>query len=355
MLKGKLKAPYKALNFAECEVHYASANEEKIQNVDKSFKIDFCRNPFRLFSQFKSYRQLKKVIDAEEYDLIHTHTPTGSVITRLAARKARKNGTKVIYTCHGFQFYDGGPILDWILWYPVEKIMARFCDLIITINTEDYNLVKKHFKTDVKMINGVGVDKTKFKPKLTKKKKESLRKKLKLSSDDFIISYSAEFIARKNHRMLITALNNFLREEKHDNVHLLLMGEGVLKGRMERLVKVLGIDKNVHFLGYRNDIPDLLEISDLYISTSKNEGLGINILEASLMGCPVVMTDNRGHSEIAGAQAKYLVGVRDIDTLIDKMTLAYRGAVNYKMRFPERFSLLNSLKRMSNIYKRLLK
>ena len=355
MLKGKLKTPYKALNFAECEVHYASANEEDIKNVDKSFKVDFCRSPFRLISQFKSYKQLKRIIDTEKYDLIHTHTPTGSVITRLAARKARKDGTKVIYTCHGFQFYEGAPILDWILWYPVEKTMARFCDLIITINTEDYNLAKKHFKTKVKMINGVGVDKAKFKPKLTKKKKEALRKKLKLSNDDFVISYSAEFIARKNHRMLITALHNFLRDEKHSNVHLLLMGEGVLKTRMQRLVKALKIDKNVHFLGYRKDIPELLEISDLYISTSKNEGLGINILEASLMNCPVIMTDNRGHSEIAGTQAKYLIGVRDIDTLIDKITLAYRGAVSYKMRFPERFSLLNSLKRMNSIYKRLLK
>ena len=356
MLRQKLKSPYKRLNFDEtCEIHYASAGEEKIKNVDKSFKVDFCRNPFNLFGQVKAYRQLKKNINAGNYDLIHTHTPSGSVITRLAARKTRKkNGTKVIYTCHGFQFYEGGPASDWLLWYPVEKFMSRFCDLIVTINSEDYSLAKKHFKkTKVKQINGVGVDTTRFKPSLTTAKKTNLRKKLKLSDDDFIISYVAEFIPRKNHRMLLTAVQNLIKE--HPDIHVLFIGQGILKERMEYLARSLRISKNIHFLGYRQDVPDLLEISDLYISTSKNEGLGLNVLEACLMDCPVVMTDNRGHSELTNAQAKFLVGIDDIDTLSDKIILAYRGAVRYKLKFPEKFALKQSLEKMRKIYQQYLK
>lgn len=356
MLRGKLKTPYKRYNYDQaCEVHYASANEEKIQNVDQSFKVDFCRNPFNILAQYKAYRQLKKIIDTGNYDLIHTHTPSGSVITRLAARKTRKkNGTKVIYTCHGFQFYEGGPVLDWILWYPVEKFMSRYCDLIITINSEDYALARKHFtKTKVKQINGVGVDKTKFKPSLSAKRKSALRKKLKLSDDDFVISYVAEFIPRKNHRMLLTSIQGIIND--HPDIHVLLIGNGVLKERIEYLARSFNIEKNIHFLGYRQDVPDLLEISDLYVSTSKNEGLGLNILEACLMGCPVVATDNRGHSEITNAQAKYLVGPDDTDTLADKIILAYRGAVKYKLKFPEKFALKESLEKMRKIYQQYIK
>ena len=355
MLRGKLKSPYKRLNFDQvCEVHYASAEEEKIQNVDKSFKVDFCRSPFNLPAQIKAYRQLKKIIDTENYSLIHTHTPSGSVITRLAARKARKkNGTKVIYTCHGFQFYEGGPSLDWLLWFPVERFMSRFCDLIVTINSEDYALAKKYFKTKVKQIHGVGVDTTKFKPKLSAKKKKELLKKLKLSDDEFIISYVAEFIPRKNHRMLLTAVQNLIKD--HPDIHVLLIGEGVLKERIEFLARSLRIEKNIHFLGYRQDVPDLLELSDLYVSTSNNEGLGLNVLEACLMNCPIVITDNRGHSEITNAQAKYLVGPDDTDTLADKIILAYRGAVKYKLKFPEKFALKESLEKMRKIYQQYLK
>ena len=356
MLRRKLKSPYKRLNFGEaCEIHYASAEEEKIKNVDKSFKVDFCRSPFNLPAQYKSYRQLKKIIDAENYSLIHTHTPSGSVVTRLAARKARKkNGTKVIYTCHGFQFYESGPALDWLLWFPVEKFMSRFCDLIITINSEDYALARKHFtKTKVKQINGVGVDTTKFKPKLSARQKTNLRKKLKLSDDDFIISYVAEFIPRKNHRILLTAVQSLIID--HPDIHILLIGEGVLKERIEYLARTLHIDKNIHFLGYRQDVPELLEISDLYVSTSKNEGLGLNVLEACLMDCPVVMTDNRGHSEITNSQAKFLVGADDLDTLSDKIILAYRGAIKYNLKFPEKFALKQSLDKMRKIYQQYIK
>lgn len=352
MLRAKLKKNYKSFNMKGCEVHYASAREEEIKNVDKSFKVDFARNPFKFWAHIRAYYQLKKIIEANHYDLIHTHTPVGSVITRLAARKARKNGCKVIYTCHGFQFFEGGPWLDWILWYPIERLMAHFCDLIITINSEDYHLAKKHFKTKVAMIDGVGVEVEKYQKSFSEKKKAQLRKKLKLKQDDFVISYVAEFIRRKNHRMLIKAACPII--EEHPEVKLLLIGDGKLLPRYQRRIQKAGLTKNIKFLGYRKDIPELLSISDLYVSTSKNEGLGLNVLEALLMDCPVVMTDNRGHSEIASARAKYLVGDNDVDTLEDKIELALRGAISYKLKFPERYSLENSLSKMNKIYKGFL-
>ena len=98
------------------EVHYASMGEEEILDCNKSFVVPFTRSPFKL-SNITAYKQLKKIINQENYDIIHTHTPMGSVVTRLAAKKARKNGTKIIYTAHGFHFFKGAPLLNWLIYY----------------------------------------------------------------------------------------------------------------------------------------------------------------------------------------------------------------------------------------------
>ena len=94
MLRGTLETPYKDLNIGGWQVDYASAGEEKVQDADKVFKVDFARNPLRFDKHMKAYRQLKKIIADGEYDAIHTHTPVGSVVTRLAAKGGTKKGTK---------------------------------------------------------------------------------------------------------------------------------------------------------------------------------------------------------------------------------------------------------------------
>ena len=155
------------------EVHYASMGEEEILDADKSFTVSFTRNPFTI-SNIRAYKQLKQIIDRENYDIIHTHTPVGSVVTRLAARRARSRGTRVIYTAHGFHFFTGAPLLNWLIYYPVERLMARYTDTLITINDEDYKRAKRTFKTDVRYVPGVGVDPEQFKPRLTKKTTQRL-------------------------------------------------------------------------------------------------------------------------------------------------------------------------------------
>ena len=277
------------------EVHYASMGEEEILDCDKSFVVPFTRSPFRL-SNITAYRQLKKIINQENYDIIHTHTPMGSVVTRLAAKKARRNGTKIIYTAHGFHFFKGAPLLNWLIYYPVERLMARHTDTLITINKEDYHRAKKQFKTNVIYMPGVGVDPKRFTPKLTAKQKLELRKSLGLKKDDFVMIYPAELNKNKNQTLLLHVLHEINKEDK--SVHLLLAGKDNLNGYHKKLADKLGVAKNVHFLGYRSDIPQLLQMSDLSVSASHREGLPVHLIEAMFAGLPIVTTKCRGATEL---------------------------------------------------------
>ena len=138
MLRGTLEKPYDDLNVGDWQVDYASANEEPIKDADNVYRVDFARSPLRFDKHVKACRQLKKIIAEGDYDIIHCHTPVGAMLTRLAAQNARKKGTKVIYTAHGFHFYKGAPLINWLAYYPVEKWLARKTDVLITINKEDY-------------------------------------------------------------------------------------------------------------------------------------------------------------------------------------------------------------------------
>lgn len=276
------------------EVHYASAGEENVLDCDKHFNIPFERHPFK-FNNIKSIVQLRKIINSENYDIIHTHTPMGSVVTRIAAIKARKHGTRVIYTAHGFHFYKGAPLLNWLVYYPIEKTMSRFTDTIITINKEDYRCATKHFKVDVEYIPGVGVELNNF-IKVDLVTKLKLRKKYGYNDDDFILVFAAELNNNKNQELLINSMMAITK--LIPNAKLLLCGTGKNEILYSNLIKKLNLSKHIQLLGYRKNIDNFFQLSDICVSSSIREGLGLNIIEAMSVGLPVIASDNRGHRSI---------------------------------------------------------
>jgi glycosyltransferase EpsD len=283
------------------EVHVATNGTEKIPYCDVKHTVSFERSPFKL-NNLKARRQLKKIIDTEQFDIIHTHTPMGSVVTRLAALNARKKfNTRVIYTAHGFHFYDGAPVQNWLFFYPVEKYLARYTDTLITINQEDYQRAKKNFKTQVEYVPGVGVDPKKIRVKMTAAQKLALRKSLGLKKDDYVLIYAAELSKRKRQLWLINTLRELIAE--NPKIHLLLPGKDSLHGKLQKHVTKIGLENNIHFLGFRQDIPQLLAISKLAVSSAAQEGLPLNILEAMFAGLPIVATDCRGISDLASTSA----------------------------------------------------
>ena len=149
-----------------------------LSGIAHTYEVPFSRSPYSV-DNLKAYQVLKKIIDEGRYDAIHCHTPMGAVVTRLAARDARKRGTKVIYTAHGFHFYNGAARKNWLLFYPVEKALAKDTDCLITINSEDYNTAKaRQFAAGrLELVNGVGVDLSDFQP-VTREQKLALRRAL---------------------------------------------------------------------------------------------------------------------------------------------------------------------------------
>lgn len=282
------------------EVHVAGKDNLALKNglkldfVDKSFDVPFSRSPFSL-KNIKAYKILKKIINEGDYDIVHCNTPVGGILTRLAGKKARKKGTKIFYTAHGFHFFKGAPKKNWLLWYPIEKIMAKRCDKLITITDEDYNLASKKFKTQVVHMHGVGVDENRYHV-VSSSEALLMREKEGLKKDDFVIICTGELNKNKNQITLINALN--LVKDKIPNIKVLFAGNGPLDGELKAEVERLKLTDYVKFLGYRKDLETIVPSVNLVVSCSKREGLPLNIVEAMLTKKPIVASKNRGHNEL---------------------------------------------------------
>ena len=329
------------------EVHVATNGDEKIPYCDVKHKITFERSPLKI-NNIKAIFKLKKIIEKEKFQIIHTHTPMGSVVTRLAAKNARKKyKTRVIYTAHGFHFFKGAPLINWIVFYPIEKYLSKYTDCLITINEEDYNLAKAKFKAKkIELVNGVGVDENKFDFKMSDEEKHELRQNLGLKDNDFVIIYVAELSKRKNQGMLIKTVKKLIDEGK-DNIKVILPGIDSRNGYYQEMTKKLEIEKNIKFLGYRKDIPKLLKISNLYVSTAKQEGLPVNIIEAMFSGLPIIATDCRGNRDVA----EKVVNIDNINELYESIKKYINDEEKYiSSEITNKYKLKNIIKEMVKIY-----
>lgn len=284
-----------------CEVHVAARdnlaekNGLKLNFVDKVYDVPFARSP-KSTDNIKAYKQLKKIIDDGNYDIVHCNTPMGGIVTRLAARKARKNGTKVFYTAHGFHFYKGAPKKNWIVFYPIEKFFAgHYTDILITISDADFQAANMHkFKTNLYRIHSVGINTKKYYVR-DKEICAQIRSKRGYSEEDFVCICTGELNSNKNQRSLIEVVPEILKNTP--NFRLILAGNGPEKEKLENQIKELNIEKYVQLIGYRTDLEEFVAFADIAISVSKREGLGINLIEAMACGKPVIGSYNRGHRE----------------------------------------------------------
>lgn len=233
------------------------------------------------------YQDMKKVIDQGNYDIIWTNEPVMGVVTRLAARKARKNGTKVLYMVHGFHFYKGAPKKYWLMFYPIEKMASRLCDEIITINKEDYERAKTFHSPQVRYIHGIGVDTSRLRSSDTQ---TDIRNEIGVAEDAFLILSVGELLPRKNQQVIIRALGLL----KDKNIHYILCGKGKQLTELQNLAKENQIEDQVHFLGYRKDVLNIYGQTDLLAFPSMREGLGLAGLEAMHCGLPLITSNTSG-------------------------------------------------------------
>lgn len=305
-----------------CEVHVAAKdnlaekNGLKLDFVEKVYDIPFARSP-KSPDNIKAYEQLKKIIKDGNYDVIHCNTPMGGIVTRLAARKARTNGTKVYYTAHGFHFYQGAPKKNWIVFYPIEKFFSRFTDKLITITHEDYKLASEKFHCQVEHIHGVGVNEERYYP-VSAEEQLKLREEFGFSADQKIILCIGELLPNKNQTMAIHMMQQVVKQ--FPDAMLLLAGNGPEKENLEAEIRQCGLTRNARMLGYCTFLEKYQRISDILVACSKREGLPLNLVEAMLSGNPVVASINRGHRElIQDGKTGFLVSVDSSGHMAEKV------------------------------------
>lgn len=278
----------------QVDVAFENRGNIKIPCITNRFELPFPRGFSKVYWQ--TYLDLKNIIDKENYSVVYCHTPLPSFISRLAARKARRNETKVLYMAHGFHFFKHSPIKNWLIYYPVEWTLSHFTDGIITMNSEDFGyIIGKMGHKNSFLIPGMGVDPDVYFP-MDSSLLQSERAKLGLENDDIVILYVAEFSDRKNHRVLMDALITLI--PKYPKIKVLFAGQGPLLMKMKQVAISNQLQNNIQFLGFRKDIPLLTAIADIGVSTSRSEGLPIGILQNMACGLPIVATIERGHNEL---------------------------------------------------------
>lgn len=292
---------------------YDNPNECVIPYCDNYFDVPFERNPFSL-KNIKAYKQLKKIIDVGQYDIIHCHTPVGAAITRLAATDARKKGTKVVYTAHGFHFYKGAPLINWLIYYPVEKLLARKTDVLITINREDYQRAQRKIKAGrVEYVPGVGIDVKKY-SHLTGEQ-DKIREELNIPLYAKILLSVGEVNVNKNHRIVIKALPQF------NDCWYVVCGQGPLIGKHIEFAEELGVADRVIFTGYRTDVSAFYRMADIFVFPSIREGLPVALMEAMAAGLPCVASRNRGSEDLLNG-SDFLFNATNVSELTSKLKKA---------------------------------
>lgn len=306
---------------------YTNPEECNIPYCDTYYNIPFDRSPFSE-SNLKAYRQLRDIIRNGGFRIVHCHTPVGGALARFAGRKARNEfGLKMIYTAHGFHFYAGAPLLYWLTYYPVERFLARFTDVLITINKEDHARARKFRSEKARFVPGVGIDTGRFSkrdPKLAPRLRESLG----IPQDALVLLSVGELSKRKNHQVVIRALAKIVRQD----VYYVICGDGALMEKHKELAQSLGLANRVILTGYRNDVADLYQTADLFVFPSLHEGLPVAIMEAMASGLAVVCSKIRGNEDLVVEDRGGLYALesdaneyaRKIEILISNRELAKR-------------------------------
>ena len=352
-----------------CEVHIAcnfdyTSDTDQVRTKAYIKKLEsqgivlhnlaFARSPLAV-ENFSVYRQLRKIIDAHRFDLIHCHTPTASVITRLASRNARRNGTIVMYTCHGFHFHKSSPLKNWIIYYPVEKFLSRFCDYLVTINQEDFSRAKSVHCKNVRYSPSVGVDIQKIQGITIDKAQK--RASIGIPADSFLIISAGELIPRKNHEVIIRAIAQL----NNPDIYYAIAGKGPLKEHLAALANESGIGPQVKLLGFRTDIFELYHAADICAFPSKIEGLGMAGIEAMAAGIPLVSSNVHGITDyVKDGETGFSAPPSDVQSFsaaIEKLLSepSLRAGMATRCRSAvQQYDLAHALQVMWNIYSEIL-
>lgn len=297
---------------------------ELVDTVEKIYPVEFQRSIFNR-KNLKAFQSIQQILKQGNYGMVHTHTPIASACVRLCAKNFPS--LSVIYTAHGFHFYNKAPLLNWLTYYPVEKTLSKYTDIIITINQEDYNRATHSLNSKrVVYIPGVGIDTKSFKRIQTTKSKK--REEIKIPQNAFLLLSIGELNQNKNHEVALRAL----ARANNRNIYYVICGTGPLESHLENLVNELGLRDQVKLVGYRKDIGEMCKAADVFVFPSYREGLPVSIMEAMISGLPIICSKIRGNTDLVREGYNgYLHAPSDID--------GFATSINYFYNHPNELSL----------------
>lgn len=342
-----------------CVGNYDGDNHKLDHTGVKKVHLNFQRSPLSM-ENIREYKKLIQIIRENDFKLMHCHMPIGGVFARLAAHKCGLH--PIIYTAHGFQFCKGGPMRDWLLFYPVEKFLSRYTDVLITINQEDYELASKKFHAKkVIHLNGVGVDVQKYHN--TPSKRKELCEEIEVPEDSYLLLSVGELSKRKNHEVVIRGLAQYLNEHtmngQREECHYLIAGVGALDTYLRELVISLGVEEYVHFLGWRDDIARLCKSVDVFVFPSHREGLPVALMEAMAAGLPVIASKARGNTELVengvnGILCEKNVAEEYAEAMAWIKTMDPICMQNRSLEIMQKYDIADVREEMRKIYKELI-
>ena len=279
----------------------------------KYIQVEFARTPYDIAKLIKGYKELRTLIIREQYAGIHCHTPVAGMITRLAAHGTK---SKVIYTAHGFHFYKGAPLKNWLIYYPVEKMCSYMTDVLLTINKEDFALAKSKMKAKrVLYVPGVGVDTEKFDSDQVHK---SIKGELGIPNGATMISSIGELNENKNHESVIRALAE-IGQTVSTNIYYVIVGKGVLEEKLKRTAAESGLEEQIILTGFRTDVIDFYHSADIFVFPSYREGLSVALMEAMASGLPIAASHIRGNCDLIDLQGGNLFNPHDVSDIQKKV------------------------------------
>ena len=253
-------------------------------------EIDFGRNPIKL-KNITGYKKLEALQKERQFDIVYCQQPVGGLMGRLIGKKFK---IPVIYTAHGFHFFKGCPLVNKLVYKPVEKWLSKYTNALITINEEDYQSALKMKAKKVYKINGIGIDGNKM--KVEDFDKIAFRKELGLKENDKVVLTVSELNQNKNYITMLQTIKILVSQD--ENIKFVSCGTGVWKEKIAEYAKELGIENNVIFLGYRKDIAKIMHVSDIFFHASYREGLTLSVMEAMSVGLPCVVSNVRGNRDL---------------------------------------------------------
>lgn len=281
-------------------------------SIDRSFNI---------FSHAGTIGELTRIFRAERFDIVHVHNPVAALVGRVAAWRA--GVPCIVYTAHGFYFHEHMPLLKRGAFIALEWLAGRVTHVLFTQSQEDAGTARA-----LKLIAGNhieaignGVDTKRFHASGSREECARIRKKTGTGEERIVIMTVGRLVAEKGFPELIEAMRDvdadlWVIGERLDSDHAKGIDEALTLARTDTSLK-----ERIHFLGYRNDIPDLLRAADIFVSASHREGMPRSIIEAMMCALPVVATNIRGsREEVVDGETGLLVEV--------KQPRALAGALN---------------------------